>query len=149
MATKPNLEAFLARATRNFLSEAREACTWLLMGLLFTCLLTILYQLTSGQFSKKQPGQADAGWAGMERWLATTHDRGVLSLRGAFFGLISPLCSCGALPIASGLLRIQTPLPAVVSFLVASQGAGLDSAVFTYGSLGFSSVLAPWPPRPV
>jgi uncharacterized membrane protein YraQ (UPF0718 family) len=58
------------------------------------------------------------------------------AFKAAFIGLATPLCSCGSLPIASGFLEAGMPLSSVVAFLTASQSAGLDSAVITYGLLG-------------
>ena len=57
-------------------------------------------------------------------------------LKAALVGLLTPLCSCGALPIAIALHEEGASLPAVVSFLTASQGAGIDSAFITMGLLG-------------
>ena len=56
--------------------------------------------------------------------------------KAAAVGLATPLCSCGAIPIAVGLHAAGASLPAVVAFLTASQGAGLDSAMITLGLLG-------------
>ena len=55
---------------------------------------------------------------------------------GALLGIATPLCSCGALPVAAGFVSAGVPLPAVVAFLTASQSAGLDSAAITWGLLG-------------
>ena len=62
--------------------------------------------------------------------------RGAGPLGGAFIGLATPLCSCGALPVAAGFVANGVPLGAVASFLIASQSAGLDSAAITWGLLG-------------
>ena len=61
-------------------------------------------------------------------------------LGGAAVGLATPLCSCGALPVAAGLAA-SAPLRAVVAFLTASQSAGLDSAAITWGLLGRAAAL--------
>ena len=62
-------------------------------------------------------------------------------LGGALIGLATPLCSCGALPVAASFVTAGTPLGAVVAFLTASQSAGLDSAAITWGLLGPSAAL--------
>ncbi len=62
--------------------------------------------------------------------------RGAGPLGGAALGLAVPLCSCGALPVAAGLVASGVPLGAVVAFLTASQSSGLDSAAVTWGLLG-------------
>jgi uncharacterized membrane protein YraQ (UPF0718 family) len=53
---------------------------------------------------------------------------GVQTVQGALVGLATPLCSCGALPVAAGFVGGQVPLNVVVAFLTATQSAGLDSA---------------------
>lgn len=67
--------------------------------------------------------------------------RGYGPLGGAFLGLATPLCSCGALPVAASFAASGVPLPAVVAFLTASQSAGLDSAAITWGLLGPQAAL--------
>lgn len=59
----------------------------------------------------------------------------------ALVGLATPLCSCGALPVAIGLSRSGVSMAVVVAFLTASQSAGLDSAAITVGLLGWSATL--------
>ena len=58
------------------------------------------------------------------------------SMKAGMLGLATPLCSCGSLPIALGLIEYGIPLSSVVTFLTASQSAGIDSALITYGLLG-------------
>eukprot|EP00964_Phaeocystis_antarctica_P064969 scaffold39126_cov66-Phaeocystis_antarctica.AAC.6 len=60
---------------------------------------------------------------------------------GALAGLATPLCSCGMLPVAAGLVAKGVPLDVVVAFLTASQSAGLDSAAITWGLLGREAAL--------
>lgn len=60
---------------------------------------------------------------------------------GAIVGLATPLCSCGMLPVAAGFVGAGVPLDVVVSFLTASQSAGLDSAAITWGLLGRDAAL--------
>ena len=62
--------------------------------------------------------------------------RGAGPLGGALIGLATPLCSCGALPVAAALVSAGVPLGSVVAFLTASQSSGLDSAAVTWGLLG-------------
>jgi len=57
-------------------------------------------------------------------------------MKAGMLGLATPLCSCGSLPIALGLIEYGIPLSSVVTFLTASQSAGIDSALITYGLLG-------------
>lgn len=53
-----------------------------------------------------------------------------------FAGLVSPLCSCGILPIAISLIAAGVPLPPVTSLLFTSPAMGPEALVLTYGGLG-------------
>ena len=99
----------------DLLSEIRKATPWVLMGLLVTVLLQV---------------------AGLPLHKLAELLRGAGTLGGALIGLATPLCSCGALPVAAGFVSSGVPLNAVVAFLTASQSAGLDSAAITWGLLG-------------
>jgi uncharacterized protein len=57
-------------------------------------------------------------------------------LSAALLGLATPLCSCGALPLCASMLKRGVPFSSAVTFLMASQSAGLDSSAITYGLLG-------------
>lgn len=59
----------------------------------------------------------------------------------ALVGIAIPLCSCGALPLAALLARRGVDSGAVVAFLVASQAAGLDSAITTVALVGVEATL--------
>jgi len=63
-------------------------------------------------------------------------------LKAAILGLLTPLCSCGALPVAMAFITAGASLPSVVAFLTAAQSAGLDSVAITYGLLGPQIALA-------
>jgi len=63
----------------------------------------------------------------------------VVIIKGAVLGLVSPLCSCGALPLAVGLAGAGASASAIVAFIVAAQSAGIDSLAFTIGVLGPSA----------
>uniref|UniRef100_A0A7S4RGL5 Uncharacterized protein n=1 Tax=Ditylum brightwellii TaxID=49249 RepID=A0A7S4RGL5_9STRA len=53
-------------------------------------------------------------------------------------GLCTPLCSCGALPLAVSMYD-SVPLSAIVAFVTASQSSGVDSAFITAGLLGYKA----------
>lgn len=53
-----------------------------------------------------------------------------------FAGLVSPLCSCGILPIAISLTAAGVPLPAITALLFTSPAMGPEAIVLTYGVLG-------------
>lgn len=103
---------------KELLNAGVDASPWLLLGLLCTALLQAF-----------QPSAET-----LQRHLA---GRGfVVVAKGAVLGLLVPLCSCGALPLAMGLAAAGAAAPAIIAFLVASQSAGLDSLLFTVGVLG-------------
>lgn len=115
-------------AWRRFVSELwsslLDACPWLLLGLLIT-----------GALSAAAPPEGAAmGYLGGSGFSAI--------VKGSAFGLLSPLCSCGALPIALGLVNAGAGTATAVAFMVAAQAAGIDSLMFTIGVLGFRCALA-------
>ena len=116
-----------------FLSKATEACPWLLIGLLTTAALEHA-KFPFDLVRSLLVGQQRSGSSG-------THPPSYISsvaacLLAALAGLATPLCSCGALPLAISLSAAGAPPHAVVAFLTAAQSAGLDSAAITFGLLG-------------
>jgi len=97
-----------------FWSEIRKATPWVVVGLVATAALEAV--LPVHKFGALMSRCGPAG--------------------GALVGLATPLCSCGALPVAAGFVSKGVPLGAVVAFLTATQSAGLDSAAITWGLLG-------------
>jgi uncharacterized membrane protein YraQ (UPF0718 family) len=57
-------------------------------------------------------------------------------LFAALTGVISPLCSCGILPIAISLSAAGVPIPIVTALLVTSPIMGPDAFIITKGGLG-------------
>lgn len=106
-----------------FLQELRgnvlSSCPWLLLGL-----------LTTGILQAFKPSQGT-----IDRHL-TGHNVLGVTAKGAVMGLLSPLCSCGCLPVACGLAAAGAMPSAIVAFVVAAQSAGVDSVLFTLGVLG-------------
>lgn len=105
--------------------ELRKAAPWVALGLLISAILSIIplkydmlrYHLSNG---------------GRKTSLGI-----LLSIiKASIIGLLTPLCSCGALPIAASFVANGVPLSSAVSFLTASQSAGIDSAIITWGLLG-------------
>ena len=96
-------------------SEVSKALPWIILGVIITAIL-------------------EAAALPMNALSGLLHRAGPLG--GAVIGLATPLCSCGALPVAAGFASTGVPLGAVVAFLTASQSAGLDSAAITWGMLG-------------
>ena len=106
---------------RELLSALEDASPWLLLGLLL-----------SGAVKSVTP----IGFA--QRMLG-----GNLPLvKGALLGLLSPLCSCSALPMALGLTAAGASPGTAVAFIVSAQAAGVDSLLFTIGILGIRCAIA-------
>ena len=101
-------------------SEVEKAAPWVVLGSAITASLE-LAQLPLHSLGALLGGAGPVG--------------------AALVGLATPLCSCGALPVAAGFIRGGVPLRAVVAFLTASQSAGLDSAAITWGLLGPAAAL--------
>jgi uncharacterized membrane protein YraQ (UPF0718 family) len=51
-------------------------------------------------------------------------------------GMVSPLCSCGILPVVISLAMIQTPLAPLMALLVTSPVMGPDALILTWSGLG-------------
>jgi uncharacterized membrane protein YraQ (UPF0718 family) len=56
-------------------------------------------------------------------------------------GLVSPLCSCGILPVVIALSAAGVPLPPVMALLITSPLMSPDAFVITVGQLGWSYAL--------
>jgi len=114
----PKPDTYLNKVVDN----VQEAIPWVTLGILLISTLSII-PLPLEEFLRNQ--------------LSSSENNGILqSLKAGVLGLATPLCSCGSLPIASGLIDYGIPLSSVVTFLTASQSAGIDSALITYGLLG-------------
>jgi uncharacterized membrane protein YraQ (UPF0718 family) len=57
---------------------------------------------------------------------------------GALTGLISPLCSCGILPVAASLMAAGVPTAPVMALLITSPVMSPDAFLLTWGVLGAS-----------
>jgi hypothetical protein len=68
-------------------------------------------------------------------WLAVS-GRVVQAARGVVFGLPRPMCSCGAVPVARGLLARGAPLSAVLAFIVAAPELDVGAVALATGLLG-------------
>ena len=111
-----------------------EACPWMLMGIASTLTLQTLssWLLPNSTLHK--------------HLTLDPRSRNVLALpvvcvKATLLGLVCPLCSCGAVPLAMGLADADAAPAAVLAFLLAAQSSGLDSAVMTWGLLGAHSAL--------
>ena len=101
--------------------EISKAVPWVVFGTLATALMQASGMLSLGALGLRM--------------------RRAGPFQGSLLGLATPLCSCGSLPVAAGLLAGGAPLGAVVSFLTAAQSSGLDSAAVTWGLLGPTAAL--------
>ena len=105
-----------------------EVCPWLLLGIAATLVLKAMSSAllpNNTLHTHLILGDADSVWA-----LVSVCSKATL------LGLVCPLCSCGAVPLAVGLAQAGASPAAVLAFLLAAQSSGLDSAVITMGLFG-------------
>ncbi len=63
--------------------------------------------------------------------------RGMLpAVKAALFGVPLPLCSCGVIPVSTGIYRHGASRSATTSFLLSTPQTGVDSIAVTYALLG-------------
>jgi len=80
----------------------------------------------------------------LDRRLWTIINRGgvwVIAL-AVFAGVVSPLCSCGVLPIVITLLESGSPIGPAMALLITSPIADPSSIAVNYGGLGLSLTMA-------
>ena len=113
-------------------AELQMALPWVTLGIIVTGLATCCLALPPYRFLFEQ-------W----KTFVTNPESSTIgkTFVAAILGLATPLCSCGALPVAAGFWKEGIPPSSVVAFLTASQSAGLDSAFITWGLLGPTAVL--------
>ncbi len=58
-------------------------------------------------------------------------------IKATMIGVPMPLCSCGVVPTAVGLLKRGASRAAVVAFLISTPQTGIDSIAVTYGFFGW------------
>lgn len=58
------------------------------------------------------------------------------ALRGMVFGVPLPLCTCGLVPVAQGMLRASVPVAAVTAFLVSAAELDVGGLVLSWRLLG-------------
>jgi uncharacterized membrane protein YraQ (UPF0718 family) len=121
-STVSTLQRFLV----SWANEMSDNSPWLLLGILIVGVLTPLQPskiqinrvLTIGQFSPL-----------------------LASFFGAALGLVIPVCSCGAIPLASGIAASGS-VSAAIAFAFVAQSSGLDSLFYTAGAFGYKVALA-------
>jgi len=123
--------AHLSEIFAQFLQKALESAPWLLVGVLLTVLLKRI----------KLPTESIRNLLSFDSTQPSLWNLFTLCLIASFVGLATPLCSCGALPLALGLSAAGSSPAAVVAFLTAAQSAGLDSVAITYGLLGWRTAV--------
>ncbi len=66
------------------------------------------------------------------------------AFKAAIFGVPLPLCSCGVIPVSTGIYRHGASKSATTSFLLSTPQTGVDSILVTYGMLGpFIAIIRP------
>ena len=105
-----------------FLDQARSLWPFYLGGVLFAAIIKTFK------------------WDRRVRASLVHHDHGAILLAvGA--GLISPLCSCGILPVVIALSAAGVPLPPVLALLITSPLMSPDAFLITVGQLGWTYAL--------
>lgn len=108
---------------------AVDSAPWLLVGLVVGALL-------------------ERATRSRSKWIASFLEAKVersdfaLSLRGVFVGILVPVCSCGALPLAAAMVKAGASETAAIAMIFVSSGSGLDSVFFTAGVLGWRAAAA-------
>lgn len=105
-----------------FLEQARDLWPFYLGGVLFAAFIKTFK------------------WDRRVRASIVRHERAsILVAVGA--GLISPLCSCGVLPVVIALSAAGVPLPPVLALLITSPLMSPDAFLITVGQLGWTYAL--------
>jgi len=105
-----------------FLEQARDLWPFYLGGVLFAAFIKTFK------------------WDRRVRASIVRHERAsILVAVGA--GLISPLCSCGILPVVIALSAAGVPLPPVLALLITSPLMSPDAFLITVGQLGWTYAL--------
>src|SRR5512134_302157 len=105
-----------------FLEQARDLWPFYLGGVLFAAFIKTFM------------------WDRRIRASLVRYDR-VAILVGVGAGLVSPLCSCGILPVVIALSAAGVPLPPVLSLLITSPLMSPDAFLVTAGQLGWTYAL--------
>ena len=72
-----------------------------------------------------------------KRWIPTMRAKPLIAIAVATIaGAVSPLCSCGVIPVIAGLLRAGTPLGPVMAFWIASPSMDPEIFVLSTAYLG-------------
>ncbi|GAB4369888.1 MAG: hypothetical protein Kow00128_16450 [Deltaproteobacteria bacterium] len=112
----------LSIVTKLFLEQARDLWPFYLGGVLFAAFIKTFK------------------WDRRIRASLVRFDRSSILVAVAA-GLISPLCSCGILPIVIALSAAGVPLPPVLSLLITSPLMSPDAFAVTLGQLGWAYAL--------
>jgi len=75
-------------------------------------------------------------------WVALNHGGVYVIVLAALAGVLSPLCSCGILPIVVTLIEAGSPLAPAMALLIASPIADPASIMVNYAALGLSLTVA-------
>ena len=59
-------------------------------------------------------------------------------IKATIFGIPLPVCSCGVIPIATGIKKSGASNGATISFLISTPITGIDSILATYGMFGWA-----------
>jgi uncharacterized membrane protein YraQ (UPF0718 family) len=92
---------------------------YILFGLLFA---GILHELVPDTLVTKHLGRENVGSV----------------IKATLFGVPLPVCSCGVIPLATGIKKSGASKGATLSFLISTPITGVDSILATYGMFGWA-----------
>ena len=110
---------FLTEFVRAMLELSYAMAPYILFGLLFA---GILHEFISDDFVTKHLGKDSIGSV----------------LKATIFGIPLPVCSCGVIPLATGIKKSGASNGATLSFLISTPITGIDSILATYGMFGWA-----------
>jgi len=110
--------------------------TWeVLLSLLFESAPALLVAYIGAGLLHSFMPKATIAWMGRGNALQQ-------ATRGVAFGLPLPLCSCGVVPVYSGLIRRGVPTAAAMAFFVATPELGIDAVLLSIPLLGAEMTVA-------
>ena len=109
---------YLATFFEALLELSNAMAPYILFGLLFA---GILHELVPESIVTKHLGKENIGSV----------------VKATLFGIPLPVCSCGVIPLATGIKKSGASKGATLSFLISTPITGVDSILATYGIFGW------------
>eukprot|EP00037_Helgoeca_nana_P025245 m.273939 g.273939 ORF g.273939 m.273939 type:complete len:483 (+) comp26890_c0_seq1:388-1836(+) len=117
----------LPRWKWEFQAIATDSAPWLLVGIVIVAVARPFVAPLAGLLTRRE-----ARGGGIVAQAAA----------GAAVGLLLPCCSCGVLPIATGVIAGGGSSIAAIAMAFVSSGSGIDSFFYTVGAAGYAVAFA-------